>query len=78
MNDKEYTVKNAEHNLHIAQTKLTDAMEKLRLTRIRLQADMDREIGMLANDVKRAELDCQKDKTYLELTLSNLERGFDQ
>jgi hypothetical protein len=77
MTEKEQRVEYQKLQLRIAETKVVDALSKLRLTKIKLQAEMERELSQLESDAQREKLHLETVKTYLTLAESELERGFD-
>lgn len=77
MNVKELSVANTQLQIRLSETKVLDAVDKLRLTKLKLQADMDRELHLLASDIEREKIQMEQQKNYLKAAQAELDRGYE-
>lgn len=84
MTDKEYSVERDRLDVQSSQSRLREAErnleEGIRKTKAQVeqaQSDADKEVAKLIEEVTRAKLDVERMKKCLELSETNLARGFD-
>ena len=77
MNQREYNVERSKLDVKQAESKLREAQKDFEYIYKKMQADLDREYNKLKECVERAKLDLDREKTFLKMAESELEKPFE-
>lgn len=77
MTEKDFKVKRMEFDVREQETRVRDAKLELDLGYARLKADFEKEYAKLKSTYEREVIKLEREKTYLAVARSELDKGFD-